>query len=68
MKDYDDPEAVYLSYCWTGFPEHELNNRVRRKFTPYTLHTNDYCIEFFWNNDKHPNAKPPSEEFWEKYQ
>jgi hypothetical protein len=63
VKDLDDPEVAYLSYCWTGKPEEELNDRVRRKNTPQTLHTSDYCIEFYWDNNVHPNAVPPSAEF-----
>ena len=66
VKHLDDQEVVYLSYCWTGVPEEEMNKSSRRKFTPYTLHTADYCVEFFWNNDVHPNAKPPSREFFDE--
>ncbi len=62
VKHLDDPEAAYLSYCWTGMPEEELNKKVRRKKTPQTLHTSDFCIEFYWNNNVHPNAVPPSAE------
>jgi hypothetical protein len=66
MKHLEDREAVYLSYCWTGEPEEALNKKSRRKYTPCTLYTSDHCIEFYWNNDVHPDAKPPSDEFWEE--
>jgi hypothetical protein len=66
VKHLEDREVAYLSYCWTGYPEQELNKKARRKNTPQTLYQSDYCVEFFWNNDVHPNAEPPSTEFWNK--
>lgn len=66
ISHLEDREVAYLSYCWTGFPEEELNKRSRRKNTPQTLYQADYCIEFYWNNDVHPDAQPPSDEFWRK--
>ncbi|MHA2263614.1 MAG: hypothetical protein ACXAEN_14560 [Candidatus Thorarchaeota archaeon] len=65
VKHLEDREIAFLSYCWTGFPEEELNKRRIRKQTPQTLYQADYCIEIYWNNDKHPDAQPPSQEFWE---
>jgi hypothetical protein len=64
VKHLEDREVAYLSYCWTGQPEQELNRRSRRKNTPQTLYQADYCVEFYWNNDVHPDAQPPTEEFW----
>jgi hypothetical protein len=64
VKHLEDREAVYLSYCWTGRPEEVLSNKSRRKFTPCTLYTSNHCIEFYWNNDVHPDAKPPTDRFW----
>ena len=66
VKHLEDREIAYLSYCWTGTPEQELNKKVRRKNTPQTLYQNNYCVEFYWNNEIHPDAQPPSSEFWEK--
>jgi hypothetical protein len=63
-KHLEDPEIVYLSWCWTGFPEEKLNKRSRRKRTPQTLHDSAFCVEFYWNNDVHPDAEPPPLEFW----
>lgn len=65
VKHLEDREVAYLSYCWTGQPEQELNKKARRKKTPQTLYQSDYCVEFYWNNDIHPDAKPPSNDFWE---
>ncbi|MBY8998815.1 MAG: hypothetical protein KGD60_13895 [Candidatus Thorarchaeota archaeon] len=64
VKDLEDREIAYLSYCWTGQPEQELNQHSRRKNTPQTLYQAEYCVEFYWNNDVYPNADPPSVEFW----
>jgi len=66
IKHLEDREVAYLSYCWTGTPEQELNKKARRKNTPQTLYQSNYCIEFYWNNEVHPDAQPPSSEFWEK--
>jgi hypothetical protein len=66
VKHLEDREIAYLSYCWTGTPEQELNKKARRKNTPQTLYQSDYCVEFYWNNDVHPNAEPPSHELWNK--
>jgi len=65
VKHLEDREIAYLSYCWTGESEKELNKKSRRKLTPQTLYQADYCIEFYWNNDVHPDAKPPSHDFWQ---
>lgn len=64
VKHLEDREIAYLSYCWTGQPEQELNRKARRKNTPQTLYQSDYCVEFYWDNDVHPSAEPPSPEFW----
>lgn len=64
IRHLEDREVAYLSYCWTGQPEQELNKKSRRKKTPQTLYQSDYCVEFFWDNDIHPDAEPPSNEFW----
>ena len=64
VKHLEDREVAYLSYCWTGQPEQELNKHSRRKNTPQTLYHSDYCVEFYWNNDVHPDAEPPSHDFW----
>ena len=64
VKHLEDREIAYLSYCWTGQPEQELNKKARRKNTPQTLYHSDYCVEFYWDNDVHPDAKPPTTEFW----
>ncbi|TFH04959.1 MAG: hypothetical protein E4H14_13665 [Candidatus Thorarchaeota archaeon] len=64
VKHLEDREIAYLSYCWTGYPEEELNKKARRKKTPQTLYQSDYCVEFYWNNDVHPDAEPPTSEFW----
>lgn len=66
VKHLEDREVAYLSYCWTGQPEQELNKLSRRKNTPQTLYHAEYCVEFYWDNDVHPDAQPPSTEFWEK--
>lgn len=66
VKHLEDREVAYLSYCWTGQPEQELNKKAHRKNTPQTLYQSDCCVEFYWNNDIHPNAKPPSNELWNK--
>jgi len=65
VKHLEDREIAYLSYCWTGESEIELNKKSRRKLTPQTLYQADYCLEFYWDNDVHPNAKPPSDDFWQ---
>jgi len=61
-------EVAYLSYCWTGQSEQELNKKARRKKTPQTLYQGDYCVEFYWNNDVHPDAEPPTHDFWKTIQ
>ena len=66
VKHLEDREVAYLSYCWTGQPEAELNKKLRRKNTPQTLYQSNYCVEFYWDNEVHPDAQPPSNEFWEK--
>ena len=66
VKHLEDREIAFLSYCWTGEPEQELNRRSRRKNTPQTLYQATYCVEFYWNNDVHPDAQPPTEEFWKR--
>lgn len=66
VKHLEDREIAYLSYCWTGQPEQELNKQSRRKNTPQTLYQADYCVEFYWNNDVHPDAQPPTREFWKR--
>lgn len=65
VKHLEDREIAFLSYCWTGEPEQELNRRSRRKNTPQTLYQNDYCLEFYWDNEVHPDAEPPSHDFWQ---
>ena len=65
-KHLEDPEIAYLSWRWTGYPEEKLNKRTRRKRTPQTLHESDYCIEFYWNNEVHPDAEPPTSDFWKE--
>ena len=64
IKHLEDREIAYLSYCWTAQPEQELNKKTRRKKTPQTLYQSDYCVEFFWDNNVHPDAEPPSNDFW----
>jgi hypothetical protein len=64
VKDMEDREVAYLSYCWTRVPEEELTTKSRRMLTPQTLYDSNYCVEFFWNNDVHSNAQPPTDEFW----
>jgi len=65
VKHLEDREIAYLSYCWTGESEKELNKKSRRKLTPQTLYQADYCVEFYWDNDVHPDAKPPVHDFWQ---
>jgi hypothetical protein len=60
VKHLEDQEIAFLSYCWTGFVEDKLNKRSRRRRTTQTLHLSDYCDEFYWNNDVHPDAKQPT--------
>ena len=64
LRTMEDPEIAYLSWCYGGEVESkiekELNKRSRRKFTPITLHHHDFCVEFYWDNDVHPDAKPPT--------
>jgi len=64
VKYLEDREIAYLSHCWTGQPEQELNKRSRRKNTLHTLYQSDYCVSFYWDNDIHPDAVPPSHDFW----
>jgi len=68
VRDLEDREVAYLSYCWTGYPEEGLNKKARRKNTPQTLYQSNYCVEFYWNNDVHPDAEPPTHDFWETVQ
>ncbi len=65
VKHLEDREVAYLSYCWTGESEAELNKKSRRKNTPQTLYQADYCLEFYWDNDVHPDAQPPAHDFWQ---
>ncbi len=65
VKHLEDREIAYLSYCWTGESEKELNKKSRRKLTPQTLYQADYCLEFYWDNDVHPDAEPPTHDFWQ---
>ena len=60
VKHLEDQEIAFLSYCWTGFVEDTLNKRSRRRRTTQTLHLSDFCDEFYWDNDVHPNAKQPT--------
>ena len=65
VKHLEDREIAYLSYCWTGESEKVLNKKSRRKLTPQTLYQADYCLEFYWDNDVHPDAEPPAHDFWQ---
>jgi hypothetical protein len=65
VKHLEDREIAYLSYCWTSQPEQELNKKTRRKNTIQTLYHADFCVEFYWDNEVHPDAQPPSDEFWQ---
>ena len=65
VKHLEDREIAYLSYCWTGESEKDLNKKSRRKLTPQTLYQADYCLEFYWDNDVHPDAEPPAHGFWQ---
>ncbi len=60
VKHLEDQEIAFLSYCWTGFVEDSLYKGTRRRRTTQTLHLSDFCDEFYWNNDVHPNAKQPT--------
>jgi len=59
VKHLEDQEIAFLSYCWTGFVEDTLNKRSRRRRTTQTLHLSDFCDEFYWDNNVHPDAKQP---------
>ncbi len=66
VKHLDDPEVAYLATCWPSHPDNTSLKRYgmkRRKLTPQTLHTHPFCIEFFWNNDVHPDTELPDKEF-----
>jgi len=60
VKHFEDQEIAFLSYCWTGFVEDSLYKGSRRRRTTQTLHLSDFCDEFYWNNDVHPDAKQPT--------
>ena len=49
----------------SNLEQQELTKKARRKNTPQTLYQGDYCVGFFWDNNIHPDAEPPSSEFWE---
>lgn len=69
VSHLEDAEIAYLATCWASHPDNASLKRFglkRRKLTPQTLHTHPFCIEFFWNNDVHPDAEPPDQEFLEK--
>ncbi len=59
----NDPEIVFLSYCWTGNVEDERTTNIRRRRRSESLHLGEFCDEFFWDNDVHPDAEHPSLEF-----
>ena len=69
VSHLEDTEIAYLATCWASHPDNASLKRYglkRRKLTPQTLHTHPFCIEFFWNNDIHPEAEPPDSEFLRK--
>jgi hypothetical protein len=68
VRHLEDSEIAYLATCWPSHPDNASLKRYgmkRRKLTPQTLHTHPFCIEFFWDNDVHPDTELPDKEFME---
>ncbi|MCE7744791.1 MAG: hypothetical protein GPJ52_06615 [Candidatus Heimdallarchaeota archaeon] len=66
LKYLNDPELTYLSYCYVGDVEDERSTKIRRRRRSQVLHLGEFCDEFFWNNEVHPDAKQPPLEFMRK--
>ena len=67
-KHLNDPEFAYLSYCYIGdVADRRCKGlrRIRRRRTQ-TLYFDDFCDEFFWDDDMYPDAEQPSLEFMRK--
>ncbi|NHJ49332.1 MAG: hypothetical protein FK733_16200 [Asgard group archaeon] len=67
-KDLNDPEIAYLSYCYTDDVTDRRTKGVRRfrRRRSQTLYFKDFCDEFFWDDEKYPDADQPSLEFMKK--
>lgn len=66
LKYLNDSELTYLSYCYVGDVEDERSTKIRRRRRSQVLHLGEFCDEFFWNNEVHPDAKQPPLEFMRK--
>ncbi len=66
LKYLKDPELTYLSYCYVGDVEDERSTKIRRRRRSQVLHLGEFCDEFFWNNEVHPDAKQPPLGFMRK--
>jgi len=63
-----DQEIAYLSKCYEGqviYEKTKNNRKILQRTTKY-LYFDDYCDEFFWDNEKFPNCKQPSLDFTSK--
>ena len=66
LKYLNDPDLTYLSYCYVGDVEDERSTKIRRRRRSQVLHLGEFCDEFFWNNEVHPNTKQPPLDFMRK--
>jgi hypothetical protein len=64
-KHLNDHEFAYLSYCYIGDVADSRCKglrRIRRRRTQ-TLYFDDFCDEFFWDDEVFPDAEQPTLEF-----
>ena len=60
-----DQEIAYLSKCYEGqvvYEKTRSTRKIQQRTTKY-LFFDDYCDEFFWDNEVFPDCEQPSEEF-----
>ena len=63
LKVFNDPDIAYLSSCYLRDSPSNNDGYIVHMRKTQTLHHNDFCDEFYWNNYVYPNAKQPSLEF-----
>ncbi len=66
LEYLNDPELSYLCYCYMGDINDKRTTKIRRRRRSQTLHLGEFCDEFFWDNEKVPDAKQPPLEFIRK--
>lgn len=63
LKIFNDPDIAYLSSCYLRDSPSNNEGYIVHMRKTQTLHHNNFCDEFYWNNYVHPNAEQPSLDF-----